>query len=176
MTISSELRKPFKEKSMCGEIQDDPYGDFLVFMRCFTDYTDGAPEQREKAIKFLTNVYSILTPYSIDNKVLSVVDAALKFIFKRSRSLANTLNNKGDGCHSKNFKRQLRFILTASDPYPRIGNGCDNGGASAATARVDSATTGDPTVFIGTGDRVTSNEDEYGRVDQRHEGCAVTRC
>jgi len=122
MEISSETRKPFKER--VREDEEDPRARHSRLMGSFHDYTDGSPEQWVRAEKFLNNVYRILDPYVIDDRVLWVVDAALKFIFSQSRSLANTLEAKDrshSAYHGKTFKRQLRFILSASDPYPRIG-------------------------------------------------------
>ncbi len=123
MDISSETKKPFKER-VNEEDEEEPRARHSRLMGSFHDYTDGSIEQWARAEKFLNNVYRILDPYVIDDRVLWVVGAALKFIFKQSRSLANTLKAKdrtSSDCHGKTFKRQLRFILSASDPYPRIG-------------------------------------------------------
>ena len=123
MEISSETRKPFRER-VREEDKEESCARHSRLMGSFPDYTDGSPEQWARAEKFLNNVYRILDPYVIDDRVLWVVGAALKFIFRQSRSLANTLEAKGgsySAYHGKTFKRQLKFILSASDPYPRIG-------------------------------------------------------
>ncbi|KAK3761555.1 hypothetical protein RRG08_010279 [Elysia crispata] len=76
----------------------------------FLSYCQKTCAEEEPSLDVLTDLYRIVEPFEINDRMLEVIVATIRFIY--TKTLVNTMRRHCDK-HNKKFKRQLQYVLSA---------------------------------------------------------------